>query len=293
MSPALLTALAASLLVCGLYEVWRAPRRRTAHMLRRADAAQEGAPDEAPLRALARWLLTRAQPWLPSSQQEQLKEMLLWAGQPLGLSADEFLFGKFVAAALGALVVWLPSLAGASNSPGLLLIGSAVGYILPERLLKMRIDERTRLIRIDLPHFVHLLATAVEAGLPMVEAVRRVAAEAPGLLAAEMLRTVQEMAAGKPVGVAWQHLASRTNCPELKEVLTGIIQSQELGVGVADQLRFQMKAIRARKQAEANEKAQAAAVQMKIPTILFIVAPTMVIILGPVFIAVLRAFKGG
>lgn len=293
MSPALLSGIAVALLAWGIYEERQAPRRRIARMLQRAVAPVDLDAEEGAVRRAAQWLIRRLRHWLPSSQIEQLRDQLLWAGQPLQLTPDEFLFAKVAAAGLGALMVWLVGVAGRSGNAGMLALGAAVGYLIPQRLLKLRIEERARLIRIDLPGFVHLLATAIEAGLPITEAVRRVAAEAPGLLSAEMLRTVQEIAAGKPTVQAWQHLAGRTNCGELREVVGAILQSQEYGVGVAEQLRFQMRAMRTQKQQRASERAQAASVQMKIPTILLIVAPTMIIILGPVFMALVAALGGG
>lgn len=296
MTAAIFSALAALLLGYGLYQEWRAPRQRIATVLDKTTALRDGRAmllEEGGWLGGARWLAARVKPFLPSSQQDQLRQQLLWAGQPFGLTADEFIFVKFAIAMGGGLVAWLPSLAGKSSSPGLLLLGAAIGYIIPERLLTFRIEGRTQQIQIDLPNFVHLLATAMESGLPLVEATRRVAVEAPGLLSAEMLRSVQEMAAGKPAALAWQHLSDRTSCQELKEILTAIIQSQEYGVGVAEQLRFQMRSIRAKKQENAREKAQAASVKMKIPTMIFILAPTAIVLLGPLFLEVLRAMGGG
>jgi tight adherence protein C len=280
------------MLALGLYELRQAPRRRTARILGRVRGIDACFQDDHPLRALTRWLVEKARPWLPSTRQEELRQQLLWAGQPFGLTADEFLFAKFALAAVAAVLLWLTSLAGSESKAGLLFIGAAVGYILPDRLLKVQVAERTRRLRIDLPHFAQLLAAALDAGLPMIEAVRRVAAEAPGLLSAEMMRTVQEMAAGKPAAVAWEHLASRTDCQELKDLITAIVQSQSYGVGVAEQIRFQMRAMRNRKQQEAREKAAAASVQMKIPTIVFIVMPTMIILMGPVFVTLVSALGG-
>lgn len=297
MHPAQWTFVAALLLVLGIVEEWQAPRRRIAQVLRATESLRDGRSnpmEDGVLRWAGRWLLERVKPWLPGAQMAELREQLLWAGQPFGLSAEEFFFAKIGFTMAAALVVPLLGFAGGSRSPaGLMALAGAVAYIIPERLLKQRIAERSRQVRIQLPNFVHLLATALEAGLPIMEAVRRVSTEAPGLLAAEMFRTVQEMAAGKPAITAWQHLASRTQCQELRDVVTAIIQSQEFGVAVAEQLRFQMRSMRLKKQQEAQEKAQAASAKMRIPTILFILGPTMVILLGPAFVTLMRQLKGG
>lgn len=294
MYPGYWTFVAVALLLWGIYEEWQAPRRRIARIMRSTDALRDGRSspfENGLLRWFTGWLAEWMRPWLPSSQLADLREQLLWAGQPFGLKAEEFFFAKFGLAIGPPLLV--PFLSGGSVPVGLMAVLGGIGYLVPERLLKQRIAERTRQIRTQLPTFVHLLATALEAGLPMVEAVRRVASEAPGLLAAEMLRAVQEMAAGKPSAQAWQALARRTNCQELQEVVTAITQSQEFGVAVAEQLRFQMRTMRTKKQQVANEKAQAASVQMRIPIIIFIMVPTMIILLGPASVAVMRQLGGG
>ncbi|HEY8345677.1 MAG TPA: type II secretion system F family protein [Symbiobacteriaceae bacterium] len=297
MHPAYWTGLAVVLGIAGIYAEWRAPRQRIARVLQVTQALREGRShplDEGILRGVGRWLLSRLRPWLPGAQIAEFRRQLLWAGQPLGLSAEEFYFARFGLAAAAALVALLyGSFLPKINPLGLMAIAGALGFLLPERLLQHRIAERERQIRIQLPQFVHLLATAVECGLPVVDAVRRVADEMPGLLSAEMLRTVREMAAGKPPAVAWQHLMDRTPCQELREVVTVIMQSQELGVSVADQLRMQVRSLRQRKQQTAKERAEAASVQMRVPTIVFILIPTMVILLGPAVVTVMRQLRGG
>lgn len=297
MYPAYWTGLAVALGLAGIWAQWRAPRQRIARVLETTHALREGRTDpldEGLLRWAKRWLVERVRPLLPGARIAELRRELLWAGQPLGLSAEEFYFARYGMAAAAAGLMFLYGRAFTSVNPlGLAAIAGALGYMLPEWLLKQRIEERTRQIRIQLPSFIHMLATAVEAGLPVAEAVRRVAAEMPGLLSAEMLRTVREMAAGKPASLAWQHLSERTACTELKEVVAAIVQSQELGVGVAEQLRLQVRTLRQRKQQTAKERAEAASVQMRLPTILFILVPTMVILVGPAVITVMRQLRGG
>lgn len=295
--PAYWTGVAVALCAAGVWTEWRAPRQRIARVLHATEALREGRPhplEDGFIRWLGRRALSQLRPWLPGARIAELRRELLWGGQPLGLSAEEFYFARF---GLGAAAALLALLYGGAlpgvNPAGLMAVAGVGGYLLPDWLLRHRIAERTRQIRIQLPGFVHLLATAVEAGLPMVEAVRRVASESPGLLAAEMLRTVQEVAAGKPPALAWQHLSDRTACRELREVVTAILQSQELGVGVAEQLRLQMRGMRHRKEQQAKDRAEAASAQMRLPTILFILVPTMVILLGPAVVTVMRQLRGG
>jgi tight adherence protein C len=282
------TFLAVLLLGVGIYDLAVAPRRRLRLMLERAGGAE---PAQAGGERLFTWLKDEVIPRMPllpgATPREELRQLLLWAGRPGGMGAEEF---YFLQVALAAVLAFL--LAGAAGWVGA-LAGAAVGLLGPKQWLRARVAQTTLQLRRELPRFVHLLATCLEAGLGLNEAVRRVAAESPGLLSGEMLRTVHEMAAGKPAARAWRDLMERHESPELKETVTAIMQSHEYGVGIAEQLRFSLRAIRQRKQQQAQQKAQEASVRMRLPMVLFILMPTIVIVIGPAVIQLMRDFMGG
>nr|PZN73960.1 MAG: hypothetical protein DIU55_01570 [Bacillota bacterium] len=282
------TFLAVLLFGLGLYDLATARRRRLRAMVERAGSVAAG---PAAGSRLQQWVKARVLPRLPLvpgiGSLDELRQQLLWAGRPGGISAEEFYFLQLVlASALGLALLGLRGWAGAS-------LGFLLGLWLPRAWLRRRVSERTRLIRQELPRFVHLLATCLEAGLSLTEAVRRVAAESPGLLAGEMLRTVHEMAAGKPAQRAWRDLTERHESPELKEVVSALQQSHQWGVSIAEQLRFTLRAIRQRKQQQAQQKAHEASVRMRVPMVVLILMPTIVIILGPAVLRLLRHFAGG
>lgn len=272
----------------GVYDLATARRRRLRAMVERAGSV---AVQPAGGRRLQDWLRERVWPRLPLvpgvGSLEELRQLLLWAGRPAGLGAEEFYFLQLVLAfALALAFLGLHGWTGAA-------LGLVLGLWAPRAWLRRRVGEMSRQIRRELPQFVHLLATCLEAGLSLTEAVRRVAAESPGVLSGEMLRTVHEMAAGKPAQRAWRDLMDRHESPELKEVVSAIQQSHQWGVSIAEQLRFTMRAIRQRKHQQAQQKAQEASVRMRVPMALLILMPTIVIILGPAVLRLLRQFAGG
>lgn len=282
------TFLAILLLGLGLYDLATAPRRRLRSMIERA-----GRLDLEPggSRRWLAWLKEQVVPRLPllpgAGSLEELRQLLLWAGRPFGMGAEEFYFLQVVLAIALALVLvgpykWLGAVGGALS-----------GLLLPRLWLKGRVAEISLQLRRELPQFVHLLATCLEAGLGLTEAIRRVADESPGLLAREMLRTVHEMAAGKPAQRAWHDLMERHESPELKEIISTLAQSHQWGVAIAEQLRFSMRSIRQRKQQAAQQKAQEASVRMRLPMAVFILLPTMAIILGPAVLRLVRQFAEG
>ncbi len=280
--------LAVLLFGLGVYDLATARRRRLRAMVERAGSL---AVQPAGERRLQEWLKERVLPRLPLvpgiGSLDELRQLLLWAGRPGGMGAEEFYFLQLVlASALALLLLGLHGWMGAA-------LGFLLGLLVPRLWLRRRVSERSRLLRRELPQFVHLLATCLESGLSLTEAVRRVAAESPGLLSGEMLRTVHEMAAGKPAQRAWRDLMDRHESPELKEVVSALQQSHQWGVSIADQLRFTMRAIRQRKQQQAQQKAQEASVRMRVPMALLILMPTIVIILGPAVLRLLSQFAEG
>lgn len=192
------------------------------------------------------------------------EEQLRWAGRPLGLDAAQVVILKLVlAVALPVLLLGLGDL-GALTLPALLL-GGLAGFLAPDVWLTGKVAERRRMVAEELPLFADLVAAAVSAGLPLTEAVRRVAADAPGLVAREFLRTVQEMAAGRQRQEAWRDLTARLPGEELRSVVGAIMQAEQYGTSVADLLRYQVQQIRLFKQQEAQRIAQTVTVKMRIP----------------------------
>jgi tight adherence protein C len=282
-----LTFLSVLLLGVAAWDMLTAPRRRLQAILARVGRAEvERPPGQRLLAAMQDRVVTKLPLLTGAGSMEELRALVLWAGRPMGLSAEEFYFGQVLFAVAAA--AFLGATAGVQGA----LIGGIGGLLLPRMWLRSKVAANTLLLRRELPAFVHLLATCLEAGLGLNLAIRRVADESPGLLAREMLRTVNEMAAGKPAQRAWKDLMERHSCAELNEIVTGLMQSQEYGVGIAEQLRFSMRQIRERKKQQAQQKAQEASVRMRVPMVLFIMLPTLAIVLGPALVGLARHFGG-
>jgi tight adherence protein C len=281
------TFLTVFLIGYAIRELAVAPRRRLQTMLDRVGRTEVDLPLK---QRLTVWMRERVIQRLPlltgAGSMDELRELVLWAGRPFGLGAEEFYFAQVVLAVMLGLL--------AMSSYGVLgaIGGGVVGVLFPRYWLRARVANISQQLRRELPQFVHLLATCLEAGLGLNEGIRRVAEESPGQLAREMQRTIFEIAAGKPSQRAWGDLMDRTNCEELREIVTSIMQSQEYGVGIAEQLRFTMRSIRQRKQQQATQKAQEASVKMRVPMVLFILMPTLLIVLGPSGANLMRMFGG-
>jgi tight adherence protein C len=224
---------------------------------------------------------------MPGAVMASYREKLLWAGRPGNLDAAQFLGLKLVGLAALPLAVPMLSLFQ-MNSTSYLLIAllAPVGFLLPDIWLNGRLSERKRIVQEELPFVADLIATAVAAGLSLTEAVRRVAEDAGGLVASEFLRAVQEMAAGKPRQHAWRDLIDRVPTDEFRTIVNAIMGAEQYGTSVAEILQYQVKQIRSVKQQEAQRIAQTVTVKMRVPMLILILLPFMVLLLGPALLQI-------
>lgn len=279
----LLVLLAVTSALWGAYSFRMERQQRLKDLLERPqrhrNAGEAPGPEQTGLvSALAR----RLRPYLPSTWIEELGWRLLWAGRPLGWTPEEFLAVKITAAGgLGALGPVITAGGGTAAGAALGTALAVFGWMAPDAWLNRRISERRAQVSRELPLFLDLVGTAVEAGLGLGEAVRRVADELPGLLSAEFLRALSEMAAGKPRAAAWRDLMERTPNQELRTVTMSILQAEQYGTSISEQLRLQSKQLRDQRQARAQQIAQAASVKMRVPMLVFIMLPFLTLMIGP------------
>ena len=195
--------------------------------------------------------------YLPSEKLAAYERKLLGAGRPYGLDAWQFVSYKLMAAVTLPMLVPMLMLFqfNANTFMGMLLSGVA-GFVLPDVWLNGRLAERQRTVAEEMPLFADLVATAVSAGLPLTDAVRKVAADAPGLVAREFLRAVQEMAAGKPRAQAWRDLIDRVPGDDFRVIVNAIMQAEQYGTSVAEIIRYQVQQIRLFKEAIHGGKRQ-------------------------------------
>jgi tight adherence protein C len=251
-----------------LYLLQVEKEQRIRHLIERMEQMDPPLPGAEPsgLEALSRRLTALLRPLMPSVIVTGVQYRLLWAGRPYGLTADHFFALKFAfALVVPALVPLLMLFRLGSLTLAAMAAGAIFGFLLPDIWLNGRVAARRRQAQRELPLFADLIATSLEAGLSLTEAVRRVASDAPGLVAAEFLRAVQEMAAGKPRYQAWRDLADRVPGDEFRTIVGAIMQAEQYGTSVAEILRYQVSQIRLFKQQQAQRLAQAATVKMRVP----------------------------
>jgi len=236
-------------LIYGLYLVRRDRQGRVAALI---EELERGAlpdtgetEDEETASRSGKGGVGRLRQYLPTVIMESYAERLLWAGRPSGLDSAQFVSLKLVSAGVfGSLIPVLSLFHLDALTLLAMTFAGTFGFVLPDMWLNGKLDARKRQVQEELPLFADLIATAVSAGLSLTEAVRRVAADMDGLVAREFLRSVQEMAAGKPRLQAWRDLTDRLPGDEFRTIVNAIMQAEHYGTSVSELLRYQVQQIR-------------------------------------------------
>ena len=170
------------------------------------------------------------------------------------------------------------------------IIGSvAAGFLGPEAVLTRKINDRTELMRRQLPEILDLLVISVEAGLSFDGALARVVATVDGEMSDEFNRMLAETRVGVSRKDAMNHLAERTHLDELQSFLLAMTQADAFGVSVVRVLRVQADEMRTKRRQRAQERAFAAPVKMVFPLVLCIFPALFVILIGPALIQITDA----
>lgn len=230
---------------------------------------------------------------MQGGQQAAIQERLNLAGRPGGLTAGGFvalqLMATMVGAGLGIVVALLLGL----TAPLLYLIpvaGAVLGYLMPASTISRRIRKRQKEILLALPSALDLLTISVEAGLAFDAALNRVTDKYQNALSAEFTQVLNEIRLGRPRLEALDDMGRRNKVDELNNFLQAIIQSEQLGVGIANVLRIQSEEIRRRRRQRAEEAGQKAPIKMLIPMIGCIFPTLFIVLLGPAVIQVSKTF---
>jgi len=238
------------------------------------------------------WLRSLALRLSPGGIAAKLQRRLDLAGNPGRWTPDRILavkgLGLIALAMLGALY--------GLHSPALLVlcaaVGGAVGFFLPDVLLYNAGLKRQAKIQVALPDALDMLTVCVEAGLGFDAALAQVARNTGGPLAAEFARALREMQIGKSRSQALRALADRTTVPEVRALVSALVQASDLGIPVARVLREQSKEMRVRRRQRAEGKAQQVPVKITFPLILCIFPALLVIVIGPGVINIAHALFG-
>jgi tight adherence protein C len=227
----------------------------------------------------------------PEKARNDLQNRLNLAGRPGNLGPSEFIAVRYVAAvvlfAVGLLIGLL------FGNPTFIAVGAAVGGILgffgPLYWLRTKVEQRRSEIQKSLPDAMDLLTIAVEAGLGFDAAMQRVTDKFRNALSEEFATVLQETRLGRPRLEALDDMGRRTGVEDLHNFVQAVIQSEQMGVGVARILRLQSDEMRRKRRQRAQEKAAQASLKMMLPMVGCIFPTLWIILLGPAILIILKA----
>ncbi|MGH9178537.1 MAG: type II secretion system F family protein [Acidimicrobiales bacterium] len=244
------------------------------------------------MRPLGTGVLDRVAALTPRNYTYKVHRQLLQAGLSTSLRAEEFITAQVVSTVVGTLagiggVAYFDL--GTSKSTLFLVLGPAIGLLLPSSWLSRKVQERKDAILNDLPDVVDLLAISVEAGVGFEGGIEVVCNHFDSPLSQELSRTLKEMELGLPRREALQNLKKRTDVPELSNFVLALTQADALGMPIGRILHTQAKELRSKRRARAREKAAKLPVKILFPLVAFIFPAILVVILGPAMASVAEA----
>lgn len=235
----------------------------------------------------------------PQNAIEETTRRLEMAGSPRGLDPTVFWALRFLGIGLGGFMAFISYLAPAGSflkGSMALLIAVAVavlGFFVPDLWLRSRINRRQKEILRALPDALDLLTICVEAGLGFDMAMDRVQEKWDNELSLIFARVLREMQLGKMRREALRDMAARVGITELSSFVAAVVQSEQLGVSMANVLRVQADAMRVKRRQLAEEEAQKAPVKMLFPMAFLIFPSLLIILLGPAALILMTSALGG
>lgn len=162
---------------------------------------------------------------------------------------------------------------------GFLLILSS--FLLPDVWLNAQVRKVKREIERQFPDALDLLSVCADAGLGFDQAMQRVGEYMDNTIAAEFRRVSSEMEVGVSRADALRNMSHRLDVSEVSSFVTIIIQSETLGMRIAEVLHSQAGQFRIIRQLKAKEIANRLPAKMIIPLALLILPALLIVLLGP------------
>jgi tight adherence protein C len=228
---------------------------------------------------------------IPAKDWKEKKSVTLRnAGEPIGLSADEFL-GLIIASTIigvsaGAVASWALGMGF-----GVVIVGAFLGMMLPSLWLNEKASTRLASINRGLPQALDLVVLSMGAGLDFIGALRHVVekwSNKKDPLCEELSRFLHELSLGKTRREALEDLAYRAPTELVKAFVTNAVQAEKRGTPLIEILRIQADVARTKRFQTAEKIAGRAGVVILGP-LMFIFAATVLIMFGSLIV---KGFRG-
>jgi tight adherence protein C len=170
-------------------------------------------------------------------------------------------------------------LAPALNMILTLMVGGA-GVYLPMASLEKAIAARKVQVQKALPDFLDMVATTVQAGLSVNQALAYAIDAAPGALGEEIKAALSEIRLGRARSEALRAAADRLQQQQFTTTITAITQAERLGTNISKVLNELAEDVRNHRIMLVEEHAAKLPVKMVFPMAMFMLPALFVVIFG-------------
>lgn len=169
----------------------------------------------------------------------RLEQQLEQAGIPL--KPEEYVMFRWIIFALcGGLVYLL------TNQVMLMLLGFAIGFVLPRWWLRKKKKDRIHAFNQALPDMISTMVGSLRAGFSFAQSLQTVVAESPSPLKEEIELVLKEMQYGRHIEDALHELKERMPSEDLELMIQSILIQRQVGGNLATVLETIVFTIRER-----------------------------------------------
>jgi tight adherence protein C len=187
--------------------------------------------------------------------------------------------GGLFGVSFALVMMTLLHLAPVLNMMATILVGG-VGIYLPLASLEKAISKRKVQVQKALPDFLDMVATTVQAGLSVNQALGYAIDAAPGALGEEIRATLSEIRLGRSRSEALRAAAERLNQQQFTTTITAITQAERLGTNISKVLNELAEDVRNHRIMLVEEHAAKLPVKMVFPMAMFMLPALFVVIFG-------------
>jgi tight adherence protein C len=164
-----------------------------------------------------------------------------------------------------------------------MMFSGFLGFVYPGIWLSDRLSLRRRDLLKSLPFFLDIITLCVEAGLNLSGALNQAVQRGPkGVLRDELQKVLRDVRAGKQRAEAMRAMAERLGESVIANLVTSLIQAENLGMNLGPVLRAQAEQRRSERFLRAEKLAMEAPVKMLLPLIAFIFPCTFIVLGFPI-----------
>jgi tight adherence protein C len=227
---------------------------------------------------------------------QALRKLLIRAGYrspdaPAVFNGITFATAAFLSLVFGGYMLLAQSSLSGALAPA--ICGFGLGYMLPGRVLRMRIKSRMRRLEAGLPTAMDLLVLSAEAGQALDQSIsdagREIRRPYPDL--AEELSAVHlGLRASRSREEVFREFAERNNDPEIRKLANIFIDSDRFGSSLGPTLRTHARYLRIRRRQGAQEAARKITVKLVFPVFFLIFPAVLLVTLGPAAMQIMQSF---